>query len=235
MKHPHRGRNEPSSTRSRSLEDEQRLEEYLEALWTLREQGRDSVRHIHEEFGETEGSHVLLSLMENRWLRVEGETFSFEPEGERKAQEIIRRHRLAERLLHDVLDMRWEQLEEDACRFEHILSADVTESICTFLGHPQTCPHGRPIPPGNCCRQFAKEVTPLVRPLSDLPVGEQGTITFITPRYRSRLHQLSSLGVIPGTQVRLHQRHPTYVIQVGESTIAMDKDLTRNIFVRSKG
>jgi DtxR family Mn-dependent transcriptional regulator len=220
---------------SRSLEDEHQLEEYLETLWTFRETGKNGVRQIHDELGETQGAHLLLSLMENRWIRVEGDVFSFEPQGERKALEIIRRHRLAERLLHDVLDMSWDQFEEDACRFEHILSADVTESICTFLGHPRTCPHGKPIPTGPCCQRFAKEVTPLVRPLSDLAVGEQGTITFITPRYHARLHQLSSLGVIPGTLVRLHQRHPTYVIKVGESTIAMDVDLTRNIFVRSKG
>jgi DtxR family Mn-dependent transcriptional regulator len=235
MRHRHGTGHEAEPSSSRSIEDQHRLEEYLETLWTLREGGKEGVHHIHEQLGETDGSHLLLSLMENRWIRMEGDRFAFEPEGERRALAIIRRHRLAERLLHDVLDVKWDQMEEGACRFEHILSADVTESICTFLGHPQTCPHGRPIPPGPCCQRFAKEVTPLVRPLSDLAVGEQGSITFITPRYRSRLHQLSSLGVIPGTVVRLHQRHPTYVIEVGESTIAMDSDLTRNIYVRSTG
>jgi DtxR family Mn-dependent transcriptional regulator len=217
------------------MEDQHRLEEYLETIWSLKERGMERIEAIRDEMGETEASHLLLALMENHWIRVDGETFAFEPEGEARAREIIRRHRLAERLLHDVLDMRWDQLEEDACRFEHILSADVTESICTFLGHPHTCPHGRPIPSGPCCQRFAKEVAPLVRPLSDLGVGDQGTITFITPRYRSRMHQLSSLGVIPGTPVRLQQRQPTYVIQLGETTIALDKDLTRNIYVRSKG
>ncbi len=235
MRYRHRGGVREGSPDGRSLEDQHRLEEYLETLWNMKEQGKDTVRHLQEELGETEGSHVLLSLLENRWVRVEGDAIHFEPEGEGKAREIIRRHRLAERLLHDVLEMTSEQFEEDACRFEHILSPDVTESICTFLGHPRTCPHGRPIPPGSCCQHFTKEVTPLVRPLSDLGVGEQGTITFITPRYRSRLNQLSSLGVIPGTTVRLQQRHPTCVIQVGESTIAMDRELSRNIFVRSRG
>jgi DtxR family Mn-dependent transcriptional regulator len=233
MRHRHRGGH--GSPQGRSMEDEQRLEEYLETLWSLREEGRQELAHIKEAVGETEASHLLLSLMENRWVKVEGERFQFEPEGELRAAQIVRRHRLAERLLHDVLDMGADQVEEDACRFEHILSPDATESICTFLGHPQTCPHGRPIPPGPCCRKFAKEVTPLVRPLADLHLGQQGTITFITPRFRSRLHQLSSLGVIPGTSIRLRQRHPTFVIQVGESTIAMDADLARNIFVRSKG
>lgn len=235
MRNRHRRGHGHGASHARSMEDEQRLEEYLEILWSLKEEGRQDLAHIREVLGEAEASHLLLSLIENRWVRVEGERLFLEPEGERLAAQIVRRHRLAERLLHDVLDMGVDQVEEDACRFEHILSADATESICTFLGHPQTCPHGRPIPPGPCCQRFAKEVTPLVRPLADLAVGQQGTITFITPRYRSRLHQLSSLGVIPGTSVRLRQRHPTYVIQVGESTIALDGNLARNIFVRSGG
>lgn len=216
-----------------SMEEEQRLEECLETLWSLMEEGKDRIEDVRKSIGEAEASHVILSLLENRWIRVDGERFSFQPEGELLASQIVRRHRLAERLLHDVLEMGEDQVEEDACRFEHILSPDATESICTFLGHPQSCPHGKPIPPGPCCKKFAKEVTPLVRPLSDLHVGQRGIITFITPKYRSRLHQLSSLGVIPGTVVTLKQRHPTYVIQIEETTIALDKELARSIFVRS--
>lgn len=231
----HRHRRGHGSAQGRSIEDEQRLEEYLEALWSLKEEGRQELTHLKQALGETETSHLLLSLMENGWVRVEEERFEFEPQGESRAAQIVRRHRLAERLLHDVLDMGADQVEEDACRFEHILSADATESICTFLGHPRTCPHGKPIPPGPCCQRFAKEVTPLVRPLADLHLGQEGIITFITPKFRSRLHQLSSLGVIPGTSVKLRQRHPTFVIQVGESTIAIDAELARNIFVRSRG
>jgi DtxR family Mn-dependent transcriptional regulator len=234
MRHRRRSGHEARPSAGRSLEDQHRLEEYLETLWTLREQERATVQHIHAEVGETEGAGMVLALLENRWIRLEGETFVFEPEGEQRAREIIRRHRLAERLLHDVLDMSGDDFEEDACRFEHILSPDVTDSICTFLGHPSTCPHGRPIPPGECCQRFTREVTPLVRPLSELGIGQQGTITFITPRYRSRLNQLSSLGILPGTVVRLRQRHPAFVIQIGESTIAMDREMTRNIYVRAR-
>jgi len=83
------------------MEDEQRLEEYLETLWSLREEGRQGLADIREALGESEASHLLLSLMENRWVRVEGERFEFEPDGESRAAQIVRRHRLAERLLHD--------------------------------------------------------------------------------------------------------------------------------------
>ena len=65
---------------------------------------------------------------------------------------IIRRHRLAERLFTDTLAMDSEtEIEQQACKFEHILSPEATDKICAFLGHPQTCPHGSPIPPGPCC------------------------------------------------------------------------------------
>lgn len=78
----------------------------------------------------------------------------FTPRGEQRAANVIRRHRLAERLFTETLHMENEQgIEEQACKFEHILSFEATDKICTFLGHPKTCPHGSPIPPGCCCTQ----------------------------------------------------------------------------------
>jgi hypothetical protein len=74
------------------------------------------------------------------------------PRGRERAGSIIRRHRLAERLFTDSLAMDSEsEIEQQACKFEHILSPEATDKICTFLGHPRTCPHGAPIPPGTCC------------------------------------------------------------------------------------
>jgi len=74
------------------------------------------------------------------------------PRGWERAGSIIRRHRLAERLFTDSLAMDSEsEIEQQACKFEHILSPEATDKICTFLGHPRTCPHGAPIPPGPCC------------------------------------------------------------------------------------
>jgi len=76
--------------------------------------------------------------------------------GRQRAADIIRRHRLAERLFTDSLAMDSEtEIEQQACKFEHILSAEATDKICAFLGHPKTCPHGSPIPPGPCCGKQA--------------------------------------------------------------------------------
>ena len=72
--------------------------------------------------------------------------------GRERAGNIIRRHRLTERLFTDSLHMENEtEIAEQACKFEHILSQEATDKICAFLGHPKTCPHGAPIPPGPCC------------------------------------------------------------------------------------
>ncbi|MEP6716596.1 MAG: iron dependent repressor, metal binding and dimerization domain protein [Terriglobia bacterium] len=80
------------------------------------------------------------------------EAGEFTPAGEARARDVIRRHRLAERLFMDVLSIRDEaEIESSACKFEHILSPEVTDRMCTLLGHPEACPHGSPIPKGPCC------------------------------------------------------------------------------------
>jgi putative ABC transport system ATP-binding protein len=82
------------------------------------------------------------------------ETIYFTERGRKRAMDVIRRHRLAERLFTQTLNIHDEkEIEEQACKFEHILSPEATDRICTFLGHPETCPHGSPIPPGPCCGQ----------------------------------------------------------------------------------
>lgn len=211
------------------------IDEFLETLWTLREEGTTALPLMEEKLGGPEARQLLLTMVENRLIQIEKDQFSFTQEGERRATEIIRRHRLAERLLSDVLEIKGAHMEDGACKFEHILSPEVTDSICTFLGHPRFCPHGRPIPRGNCCDRFRREIQPLIIPLSDLKVGEKGTITFMTPKYLSGLQQLSALGIIPGTLIRLYQRHPSFVIEIGETTIAIDREIADNIYVRRHG
>jgi DtxR family Mn-dependent transcriptional regulator len=152
--------------------------------------------------------------------------------GEEKAREIIRRHRLTERLLSEIFEMSEEEVEEEACKLEHILSPGVTDSVCTFLGHPPTCIHGKPIPRGECCTKFKKEMTPLVIPLDDLGLGEEGRIVFIAPKSHQRLDRLSNLGIVPGSIIRMHQKNPSYVLQIGETSLALDKDIVKDIYVK---
>ncbi len=82
----------------------------------------------------------------------------FTERGRKRAADVIRRHRLAERLFTESFGMQDEtEVEEQACKFEHVLSPEATERICSFLGHPKTCPHGATIPPGECCSRPAAE------------------------------------------------------------------------------
>src|SRR5262249_20573871 len=84
--------------------------------------------------------------------------------GRQRAADIIRRHRLAERLFTDSLALESEsEIEQQACKFEHILSPEATEKICTFLRHPKTCPHGAPIPRGQCCGSNAQGAVPAAK------------------------------------------------------------------------
>ncbi len=76
----------------------------------------------------------------------------FTEKGRKRGEDVIRRHRLAERLFTETFHVHDEkEVAEQACKFEHILSPEATDSICSFLGHPRTCPHGSPIPAGECC------------------------------------------------------------------------------------
>jgi putative ABC transport system ATP-binding protein len=92
--------------------------------------------------------------------------------GRNKAGSIIRRHRLAERLFTDSLAMDNEsEVEQQACKFEHILSPGATDKICTFLGHPKTCPHGATIPPGPCCEGKVRSEESAIVAENGLKVG----------------------------------------------------------------
>ncbi len=132
-----------------SAEENEELDEVLEHMWTSQETGQ----HLHAtEFTEVQWRKLVATLVRVGLVTVVDGRERFTPAGEFRARNVIRRHRLAERLFMDVLSIRDEtEVEASACKFEHILSPDVTERICTLLGHPTACPHGSPIPKGECC------------------------------------------------------------------------------------
>jgi DtxR family Mn-dependent transcriptional regulator len=153
--------------------------------------------------------------------------------GRKESLRIIRRHRLAERLLHDVLDMeKNESLESQACDFEHILNSEVTDSICTLLGHPRFCPDGRPIPPGECCEEKRRGVESMVLPLDSLKAGEEGKISYICSSDHAQLDRLTAMGLFPGVKIKVHQRYPSIVVMFDETTLALDSELARIIYIK---
>jgi DtxR family transcriptional regulator, Mn-dependent transcriptional regulator len=172
------------------------------------------------------------SLIEDGWLVGDGNSIGFTPAGEEATRELVRRHRLAEVLLEQVLAVSKEQAEAAACLWEHMLGEEVSETICTFLGHPRHCPHSLPIPHGECCHTLANEVTPLVQPLTSLRVSAHARVTFISAAAHKRLDRLAALGIVPGTALVLKQRSPSYIIAAGETEIAIEESVAKDVFVR---
>jgi DtxR family transcriptional regulator, Mn-dependent transcriptional regulator len=218
-------------TKEAEVEPE-RIDELLEMIWKLREDGVSDLTHLLESTRDAEAKSILRVMIRDGLFEVEGDHMVLRERGEEKAREIIRRHRLTERLFMEVFELSEEEAEEEACKMEHILSPSVTESVCTFLGHPPTCIHGKPIPRGECCKRFKKEITPLVIPLEELSLSEAARIVFIVPKSHQRLDRLSAFGIVPGSIVRMHQKIPSHVLQIGETTVALDKEIVKDIYVK---
>jgi putative ABC transport system ATP-binding protein len=135
-----------------SFEEEENFDEVLEHLWLAHE--GQGITHLEaRHFTDAEKRQLAATMTQIGLLKANGDgNLEFTEEGRTRAASVIRRHRLAERLFTDTLALRDDaEIESNACTFEHILSPEVTERICTFLGHPRQCPHGSPIPPGPCC------------------------------------------------------------------------------------
>ncbi len=215
--------------------ESRRAEEILEAVFAEAEVGRGDRVSVLARLGDHapgSGAEDFRALADMGLVRLQGERVELTEEGTVRARGVVRRHRLAERLFRDLLDLPEGVAESQACEFEHILSPEATDSVCTLLGHPPTCPHGKSIPQGACCTAAQKSVQSLVTGLTHFPVGETGRIVFIAPRFHERMDKLAALGVVPGSEVRLHQRAPAYVLEIGETTVAIDPEIASEIFLK---
>lgn len=207
-------------------------DEILECLWVLRESGSNSYEDVIREVADNDAADVIRKMEKAGYIVVSDDRISFCDKGEERAKDLTRRHRLAERLFHDVLDVGMEESEETACEIEHFLSPSVTDSVCSFLGHPPTCPHGKPIPRGDCCLKYKTDYRPLVMQLKEMEVGSKGRIVFIRPSDSSRLERLASMGIVPGSIIKLKQKRPSFVLEIDETTLAVDKLIAEEIYVK---
>ncbi len=171
-----------------SISDEEQFEEFLAEIWINEEQGQAAEAGRMEMAGPLPPRMALEKMAElglvicqphpaedhgnkplanpcHDLLRAPtpaqdgGMAATLTDLGRRRAADIVRRHRLAELLFTECLHMQNEaEIEQQACKFEHILSREATDKICTVLGHPTRCPHGGPIPPGACCTAAARAI-----------------------------------------------------------------------------
>lgn len=217
--------------------DRFRVDELLEALFYFLEEGGQATNEtLTARLDDPDPAAVLaVALSEGSVQRAGDGVLSLSPQGEPRARGIVRRHRLAEILFSQVLEVPEHEIEPNACEMEHVLSTGVADSVCAFLGHPPRCPHGRAIPPGECCKSFTRNIAPIVIPLSELDTGQPGTVVFISSKRDGLLARLADLGVAPGAKARLLQRYPSYVVQVNETSVALEEKIAREIYVRRGG
>jgi len=211
------------------MELEEKAEEILETLWIeTSEKKRESIPLT--ELGRAK--RPLEQLEKAGYISHSDGQITLTAKGRPEARSVVRRHRLAERLLHDVLGTGEKLTHDKACKFEHLLDKGLDESICHLLGHPKICPHGKPIPPGRCCRRGRGQVQKLVSPLSQLAQGQSGKVAYIYAPETSRLQKLMAMGILPGAPVSLVQSFPSYVFTAGQTQFAVDKDIADAIYVR---
>jgi DtxR family Mn-dependent transcriptional regulator len=209
----------------------EKAEEILEALWVaVEEEGQAFVDPGTMDFPADDPSYKELTghaLIEIRQGMV-----YFRAEGREEGKITIRRHRLAERLMMDVLNIRGDEGEYKACQFEHLLNEGADVKVCTMLNHPSTCPHGKPIPPGACCDEARAQGDLGIVPLTEFKSGQEGEIAYILTEDNKKMQKLMAMGVLPGNKITLVQSFPSYIFRVGYSEFAIDTNLAREIFVR---
>lgn len=208
-----------------------KAEEILEHLWILTHEMNQEIVSLKDLNIEKDAPEVkeLLSL---NYIHLSKDGISLRKEGMKEAEGAVRRHRLAERLMVDVLNLKKSIMEENACRFEHLLHKDVEESICTLLGHPPFCPHGKPIPQGRCCKRSERAVKAIISSLVDVDKGTKGKVLYLHTMDNRKLQKLMAMGILPGVSVEVIQRFPSYVLKIGNSQIAMDEEMARDVFIR---
>ena len=211
-------------------------DEILEIVWVCKEketQTRERVLELMQ--ADSIDEKLYHDLIEEGFIREEEGKPLLTETGEVRARRIIRQHRLAETLMFNVLGMDKYQIEQSACAFEHSLVPEVTEGICTLLGHPSVCPHGKAIPPGDCCDRTQEHViTEMIVPLTKIRPGQEVKVCYLNSPQEKRLHYLTSVGINPGSLIKLHQVAPSIVIECQNTQIAMEHKVAEDIFVWKK-
>jgi DtxR family Mn-dependent transcriptional regulator len=216
---------------SETMKLTEKSEEILESMWIAIEEEGKGFAEL-ESLSIASDDPAVRELTSLALVELKQGRLYFRPEGREEGRTTIRRHRLAERLMMDVLNIRGENAEDKACQFEHLLNEGVDTKICTMLNHPTTCPHGKAIPAGDCCEDARNSGDLGVVPLTELKPGEDGEIAYLQSGDDKKMQKLMALGVLPGNRISLLQTFPSYIFRVGFSEFAIDTAMAREIIVR---
>lgn len=181
-------------------------EDYIKAIWHLGASHQSATgNHLSQELGVTPPavSRALQRLQTDGLVRTPvGGSASLTPRGRGLAESLIRRHRLVERLLTDVLHMSWDEVHDEAERLEHAISPAVEERLMDLFGPDARCPHGWPVTPSDSSGDEKEMV------MSELPMGQPAQVTRVYERERRLLQYFSGIGLQPGARIRLLDRFP---------------------------
>ena len=210
------------------------VEEYLEAIYKLQE--KSGVAKTTELVDVLK---VVPGTVTNTVERLEKEGYiTHEPykgvklaeKGLKIAVQVVRRHRLSERLLTDILHMKWDRVHEAACKLEHGITDEVVKPLEKALRHPKTCPHGNPIP--TKCGGIIEEKS---QPLTKFNEKEHGVIVKITEEKSDLLRYLNTLGLAPGATIEILEKAPfdgPITFKVDGSSHALSSEMASIIQVR---
>ena len=208
------------------------LEEYLEAIHELGEEGIVVIQaRLAERLGHSAPavSEMIRRLRDEGYVEEKDRPLLLTTRGRTLAESVVRKHRLAERLLTDIIGLPWEKAHLEAGRWEHVISDEVEARLVEVLGHPTTCPHGNPIPGSGPGRQDLKV-------LSESRQGDHVRLERVTEQVEidlDSLSYLSSHGFVPGTEATVASRAPdgTLILDLGPRTIALGPALAQQLFV----
>ncbi|MFM8868118.1 MAG: iron dependent repressor, metal binding and dimerization domain protein [Ilumatobacteraceae bacterium] len=208
------------------------FEEYCECIFELREDNVEVIQaRVAERLNVSRPSvSEMIRRMESEGLiQLTGPKITLTKKGETLAERVVRRHRLAERFLTDVLGLSWAQAHHEAGKWEHVLSDDVEEAISKMLGNPTTCPHGNPIPGSDYA------ASNLV-PLASLKIGDEFTVTRIPEELEfepGMLEVLERSSVTPGSRgaVREMMSDGGLQVAINDRTVGLDQFACSKILV----
>ncbi len=209
------------------------FEEYCEAIFELDEDDVDVIQaRIADrlEISRPAVSEMIRKLEHEGLVALDGR-ISLTPLGRRLAESVVRRHRLAERFLTDVLGLSWAEAHWEAGKWEHVISPKVEAAMDTLLGEPTTCPHGNPIP-------GADYHAPDATPLGELTVGSEFVVSRIPEELEFAPGMLDFLGqaeLLPGRSGVITAASPdgTTTVQVGGSHVGIGAFASARILVTS--
>lgn len=208
------------------------LEEYLETIYKLGDGGPVKPTRIADAIGVS-GPTVTATLkrLESHGLVARrGTDVLLTDEGRARSLDIVRKHRVAERFLVDVLGLDWEAAHEDACLLEHALSPRVLEALEAFLGDPTVCPHGHPIP--SAAGSVASSDG---RSLGEVAVGEQVRVLRVAES-APVLGYLGEIGLKPGAVVKVLAIEPfggPLTIGVADGSRAISREVAQTVIVEA--